>query len=104
MGFGAGWEVVSIHRMTIQLHHVITMLSGENLSDVPSHVYYTPRSGVISTVQLRSKLSHILRIIPFHLHAYKLSQAASYPEHHAHCEDRVAQLKAHSYDVIPESW
>ena len=29
--------VVSIHRMTIQLHHVITMLhgSGENLSDVP---------------------------------------------------------------------
>jgi hypothetical protein len=62
------------------------------------HVYRTPRSGGISTVQLRGKLPHMLRIILFHLHAYKLSQAASYPEHLSLCEDRVAQLKAHSYE------
>jgi hypothetical protein len=36
IGLGAGWEVVSTHRMTIQLH-VITRLHvpGENLSNVP---------------------------------------------------------------------
>src|SRR6201747_1362071 len=56
--------VVSIHRMTIQLHHVITMLPVScDLSDVPPHVYRTPRSGDISTVQPRSKLPHILHII-----------------------------------------
>jgi hypothetical protein len=103
MGLGVGWEVVSIHRMTIQLHHVVTILpvSCENLSDVP---YRTPRSGGISTVQLRSKLPHILHIIPFHLHSYRLSQPASYPEHHSLCEDRASQLKAHSYDIVPEFW
>jgi hypothetical protein len=70
----------------------------------PLHVYRTPRSGGISsTVQLRSKLSHILRMIPFHLHTYKLSQIASYLEHHSVCEDRASQLKAHSYDIVPES-
>ncbi|KAJ8588853.1 hypothetical protein M405DRAFT_818988 [Rhizopogon salebrosus TDB-379] len=29
-------------------------------------MYHTPRSGGTSTVQLRSKLPHILRTIPFH--------------------------------------
>jgi hypothetical protein len=53
--------------MTIQLHHVITMLhvSGENLSDVPP-TRVSHYSGGITTVQLRSKLPHILRTICMH--------------------------------------
>jgi hypothetical protein len=62
----------------------------ENISDVP------PTS--VKPFNIPSASSHFI------LHAYKLSQTASYPEHHVLCEDRVAQLKAHSYDVVPESW
>jgi hypothetical protein len=43
------------------------------------HVYRTSRPGGITTVQLRSKLPHILRIICT-VHAYKLLQTAMYPE------------------------
>jgi hypothetical protein len=68
------------------------------------HMCRTPRSGGISTVQLRSKLPHIMRTIPFHTNYRRLpgilSSWASCPLRESSCPTQGAFLRYRSWILV----